>query len=164
MASEKQTAFIRRLVAERDTTDAGPIPAPDTLSTTQASVWIDVLMRCPKAAAAPDAGEPVTEPGMYRKGEDIYKVQRSRTSGRLYAKRLQAIGGRRMIDATEDVVSFEFVYANGDIFKLSPTDAMSREDAQAFGIRYGVCCVCAAALKDAESVALGIGPVCRKRF
>lgn len=104
----------------------------------------------------------VTEPGMYRADDKIFKVQRSRSSDRLYAKELVHINGERLTEI-DQVVKFEFRYDRGAIFKLKPEHRMSLEEAKAFGIRYGVCCVCGAWLSNATSVALGIGPVCGGR-
>lgn len=102
--------------------------------------------------------------GMYQTpAGDIFKVQVSKQSGRPYAKHLRLIGGERMVDATEERVNFEFVYAPGAILAIKPEMTMTLEAAKAFGLRYGVCCVCGAFLKDARSVAAGIGPVCAKR-
>jgi hypothetical protein len=113
------------------------------------------------AAPAPSA-DPVTEVGMYRDGTDVYKVQKSRQSGHLYAKRLTAITGHRLTEADE-VVTWEFQYAPGAFRVLTAASRMTLDEAKAFGIRYGICCVCGASLKDAESVARGIGPVCGGR-
>jgi len=112
--------------------------------------------------AAPVAAR-VTEPGMYRVGERILKVQRAKLSGNLYAKELSPIGGRRLTE-TDEVVGFEFVYAPGALAELSAADKLTLEEAKAFGIQTGVCCVCGTPLKDAVSVASGIGPICAKRM
>lgn len=103
----------------------------------------------------------VTEPGMYAVNGDIFRVQKSKTSDHLYAKRLTPIGGQRL---TEDDhrVQWEFVYEQGAMRTLKSSDRMTDEQARAFGIRYGVCCVCGITLKDAKSVEAGIGPVCAK--
>lgn len=103
--------------------------------------------------------------GMYQNAiGEIFKVQISKTSGNPYAKKLQPINGQRMVDATEERVNFEFVYAPGAVYSLTAEMAMTMEQAKAFGLRFGVCCVCGAFLKDAKSVAQGIGPVCGKRY
>ncbi len=100
--------------------------------------------------------------GIYRTAAgDIFKVQISRQSGHPYAKRLQPIGGQRLSEAGERV-QWEFVYAPGAIYALQPEMQMTLAEAKAFGIQYGICCVCGAFLKDAASVERGIGPVCRK--
>lgn len=104
----------------------------------------------------------VVEPGMYKHERDLFKVQRSKGSGNLYAKRLASIGGSRLTDENA-VVHFEFQYDQGAIYSLKASERMTLEEAKAFGIQYGVCCVCGLPLKDAKSVAAGIGPVCGKR-
>lgn len=136
-------------------------------SRAQASQAIDSLkaqpVLAPTTVTLVATSTQVTEVGMYRNAAgDIFKVQRSRTSGGLYAKALTPIGGRRLTEEDE-VVGFEFTYAGGAIRTLRASDRMSLEDAKAFGIRYGICCVCGITLKDATSVALGIGPVCGGR-
>lgn len=107
---------------------------------------------------------PVTEPGMYRDAsETIFKVQRSKSSDRLYAKKLQPISGTRLTE-TDERVRWEFVYDSGAVYRLEPSQRLSLDEAKSFGIRFGVCCVCGAFLKDATSVEQGIGPVCGKRL
>lgn len=89
---------------------------------------------------------------MYRVADGtMYRVRPSRQSGRLYAMRF-------------DVVSYEFTYAPGVIYKLTASDRMTLEEAMAWGVQTGVCCVCGAFLTDEKSVARGIGPVCAKGF
>lgn len=107
--------------------------------------------------------DPVTEVGMYAAHGAIFKVQESKTSGNLYAKRLVQIGGKRLTDEGE-VVHFEFQYDQGAIRSLKPEHRMTLDEAKHFGIQYGVCCVCGITLKDATSVAAGIGPVCATRL
>lgn len=158
-ASDKQCAFIAKLAAER-----GTVVATAKLTKAGASRWIDELLRMPKVATAkvaePGVVARVTECGMYRNtAGDLFKVQQSATTGGLYAKKLQPIGGQRLTEI-DTVVGFEFVYAPGAMRELVATDRLSLEDAKAFGIKYGVCCVCGRTLKDATSVAAGIGPIC----
>lgn len=157
-ATEKQTAFILRLATERGiTTDV------DGLSKAAASQVIEQLLAMPRARVERPAATAVAEPGMYR-GPDgsPVKVQKAKDSDRLYAKKLVRIGGERLTE-TDEVVRFEFVYEKGLLYRLAETDRMTLEEAKAFGIRYGICCVCGAPLKDATSVANGIGPVCAGR-
>lgn len=118
--------------------------------------------------STPTTPESVSEidqlsPGMYRREGDIFKVQQTQDKARLYAKRLVPFGGKRLIDADESTVRFEFEYDRGAIHTLRAADRMTLDEAKAFGIRYGVCCVCNTRLTDAKSVALGIGPVCGGR-
>lgn len=158
LATPKQLAFLARL---------GGTVTPG-LTRLGASKLIDALLKAQPSGTpwwdTPSA-ERVTDPGMYRGADgSIYKVQRSKQDQtRLYAKRLVPINGNRMVDATEEIVRFEFQYDAGAIRSLTPAQRMSLDEAKAFGLRYGVCCVCGITLKDATSVANGIGPVCARR-
>jgi len=105
----------------------------------------------------------VTKVGMFRTpAGDMFKVQKSKQSGYLYAKHLRACEGVRLNEVDERA-QWDFVYAPGAINALNDAMALSVQEAKEFGIKYGVCCVCAARLKDAKSVRDGIGPVCQKR-
>lgn len=104
----------------------------------------------------------ITEAGMYQRDGIIFKVQQNREKSRVYAKKLQECSGARFAEQG-DVVHFEFVYERGAVWSLTPEDRMTEAQATEFGVRTGMCCVCAAPLKDAVSVARGIGPVCAKR-
>ena len=118
---------------------------------------------CPKPKRGQKKIELPTEEGMYQKGDDIFRVKKSQ-AGNLYAMKLTQIGGERLRDVDEVTVQFEFEYVKGAILDLSAKDRMTLEQAQAFGLRYGICCVCATPLKQATSVLLGIGPVCALQF
>lgn len=109
-----------------------------------------------------NSGPAINELGMYLlENGEVFKVQRSRQSGRLYAKNLRPVSGQRLTDDGHRV-AWEFIYAPGAIWALKAEHRMTLEQAQAFGIRHGVCCICGATLKDAKSVTAGIGPVCAK--
>jgi len=153
-ASPKQIAFITSLCSERGQ------PLPENLNAMQsrgASEIITTLLAMPRASAGTPA-EPL-EVGMYRtEAGEIFKVQESKTGNR-YAKKLIVIGGERLTEEGE-TVNFEFEYAPGAIRSLTAAMRLTLEAAQAFGIKFGVCCVCGKTLKEAKSVALGIGPVC----
>ena len=158
-ASAKQIAFLTSLVAEREQSSLGeaaisaPFPA---LTAGSASEMITVLLALPKKGAA--TAEAI-EVGMYRtEAGEIFKVQESKTGNR-YAKKLVQIGGQRLTEEGE-TVAFEFAYAPGAVRSLTAAMRLSLEEAKAFGIKYGVCCVCGKTLSDAKSVAAGIGPVC----
>jgi Family of unknown function (DUF6011) len=97
--------------------------------------------------------DPVTEVGAYKHDEDIYKVQKSRQSGNLYAKIL-VVGDRKG----------RFEYAPGAIKLLSASERMTLEQAKEYGAEFGVCCNCGATLIVEKSIEAGIGPVCAKRF
>lgn len=153
-ASEKQIAFIGRLVASKDLSslpenmqdelrqiaDESHDDMPDVR---KASEIIDHLLGLPDPVD-PDA---VNEPGMYRNSDGIFRVQESQI-GRLYAKELTNEG---------------LVYAPGAVRRLKASDRMSVEDAAATGAELHRCIVCAAELTDPKSIARGIGPVCAGR-
>lgn len=156
-ATENQINYLRSLLASRVVAsdvraDLEARLADGTLDKARASSAIDSLRVAPKAAA------PKVElsEGVYRRDGVIFRVHRSRESGNLYAKRLEfdLFGGSKP----------RFVYSKGAITALAPAHKMSREDAKAFGVETGICCVCGAFLTDDKSVAEGIGPVCAKRF
>lgn len=92
--------------------------------------------------------------GMYRVGEDIYKVLPSRQSDRHYAKKLTG--------SAED--GFTFEYAKGAMRLIRPEHKMTAEQAAEFGKITGTCCCCGKLLTDPASIAKGIGPVCEKKY
>jgi hypothetical protein len=165
-ASGKQVKFIEKLLSEMngelrvkmqkvydDLVDAGK------LDVKVASQLIDTFIKLVKdqpkqtTPSRPETGE-VTE-GMYRKGGEIFKVQRAvHGSGQLYAKKL--------VGSKEDGWSFE--YAAGAIRGLTADDKMTLSEAKEFGALYGTCCVCARTLTKEESIEAGIGPVCAGKF
>lgn len=147
-------------------TCTGHVPAGAGSLTREAGAWVT---RCtdpcePVAPAAPVAQQEVT-PGMYVDAQgEVWKVQAAQGSGNLYAKALTRIGGERLTE-DDSVVRWEFTYAPGamGVVRAATTRRMTLEEARAFGTRTGTCAVCAKHLKDAKSVAAGIGPVCIKR-
>lgn len=162
-ATDKQLQLIRRLAAERQSgaTIIEIIEKPSGVTKYQASKLIDALFQMPRTAPANTTT--VTEPGMYRTADGaIYKVQKSKEGQGLYAKRLTPITGERLNEA-DNIVGWDFQYAPGAIKTLKASERMTLEEAKAFGVQYGICCVCGKLLKDATSVAQGIGPVCAGR-
>lgn len=138
LVTTKQVAFAGRLASERGVALAHDF---DTWTVTQASAEIERLLALPKANA-------LTE-GIYLKGGVVYKVQISE-AGRAYAKVLREKGG--------------FEYDPTAIRNLALADKITLEQAQAYGVQFGICVVCGRYLSDEKSVALGIGPVCIKRI
>lgn len=102
----------------------------------------------PKAAKAEPVvqADVVTEPGIYQVGEDIYKVQKSRQSGRLYAQKL--VDGRFNYDAGWGAMKF-----------LRASHLMTTEQAKAFGMKFGMC-VNGHPLSDRTSRYFGYGEKC----
>lgn len=139
-ATIKQVGFIKSLISERGYTE--PVDF-GSLTSADASALIEKLLKFS------NTGSPIVEEGMYRRNDEIFRVQRSLETGNFYAKKL-------------DVVEMKFIYAQGAIKFLNASHKMSLDEAKAFGVETGFCCVCAKFLTDAKSVANGIGPVCAK--
>lgn len=127
----------------------------------QASVMIDALKKLPRkgqlerqafnAAESMRVEVEFEADCLYPDEEDrVFLVQRSRTSGHLYALKVLDDG------RTE--------YVPGAIRRLDASRKLSLDEAKAWGRRTGVCCQCRAKLTNPESVELGIGPVCRTKF
>lgn len=164
-ASTAQKAFLRRLVSERQltATQQAVVDKPgfyDEITMLGASHVIETLLAAPRKpvevetpSGATVTATPVTEVGMYKSGDTFYKVQRSGT-GNLYAKQLYRAGNGH----------WAFEYASGAIRSLAAEQRLTLAEAKAFGVEFGVCCVCAATLTDPKSVEAGIGPVCAKRI
>lgn len=150
----------------------------------QVSVWISHLLRMPidnrdvQAVSSstvkrggfgiPQQREvkevhPDLTPGVYEVHNHVYVVKPNRAKTGLYANRLVEIASERL-NANDDLVNIEFVYAPGVIFDIKPEHKMPLERAEALTIRYGRCIVCNRRLKAGKSVKQGIGPVCIKSF
>lgn len=101
--------------------------------------------------------------GMWYIGKRIIKVQRAvHTNQQLYTKELVRIDPG---DGEDSYFVFERLY--GGIKELRKGDDVRRmtvEEAAEFGKLYGICCRCAKTLTNEESIALGIGPVCRGKI
>jgi Family of unknown function (DUF6011) len=140
LASDKQVAFINSLLGER--VFSGEVDFAN-LTSKMASDLIEQLLHAPRQVSTLSVG-------MYRTPDgEIYRVQASRETGRLYAKHLDLING--------------FEYEAGAIYKITAGDRMTLEQAKLFGVETGFCCVCGILLTDPKSVLAGIGPVCAKR-
>jgi hypothetical protein len=84
--------------------------------------------------------------GMYKVGDDIFKVYRTRETDTLVTKTL-----------TED----GFEYTGKRPLKFITTEhRMTLDEAKAYGKVTSTCCVCAAKLTKESSIEAGIGPVC----
>ena len=144
MASEKQVSFIESLLKKKDYDFQ---PSVRSLTKPEASKLIEALI------AMPDGSSELVPEGMYRRTADsaIFRVLTAKTSDNRYAKKLDQENGG-------------WLYEKGAIYSLKRSEAMTLEQAKEFGVRSGICCVCARTLTDEKSVSLGIGPVCAKAF
>jgi hypothetical protein len=95
----------------------------------------------------------LAEEGVYHNQLGIFKVVTNQGSGRRYAKKLTKHSDN----------SFSWEYEQGAVTKLQPQTKLKEEVAAQFGALYGCCMICLRALDNEESIALGIGPVCRSK-
>lgn len=148
LASEKQVAFITKLLAERQY--AGEVVL-STIGKRQASVLIDELLAAPRKTAT--TGTDITD-GFWVLGTTVYKVQRAvHGSGNLYAKVLNDFTGR-----------FEYTSGAITLLRNGKAEKLTLERAKELGKLYGRCMICGATLTDEKSIAMGIGPVCGGRL
>lgn len=164
-ATERQIAFIQKLMGERGL-DGSNFPIDfDTLTKQQASQCISTLLGTPKVDLMADQpSQPhELEPGVYENEDGVFVVKWNREHTRQYAKRMVEIGGSRL---TEDGahVQIEFDYAAGAVYRLKPEHKMPKDRAIELTLLYGKCINCGRKLKAAKSVEQGIGPVCIKAF
>jgi hypothetical protein len=148
-ASLKQVEFLWKLVAEK-----GALPWMDAdgewaadLSLNEASNAIGELMAQPRKPAVHQDGQALGE-GYYWVNGLAYKVQKSQT-GNFYAKVFSESG---------------YEYAPGAMRVLASAERLTLEQAAELGIKTGRCVACGKLLTDPESVAYGVGPVCRAKF
>jgi hypothetical protein len=153
-ASGKAQTYARTLAAERVIGEPGPyrwetevreilarIQNGGRVSGPECSRVIDWLKTLPEAAAAA-----ALVPGIYQVGDDVYKVQRSRQSGRLYAQKHTGAG-------------FDYDAGRGMIGVLRPEHLMTTVQARVFGQRFGMC-VNGHPLSDRTSRYFGYGETC----
>lgn len=109
---------------------------------------------------APEQPEYVTEVGMYRVGQQIFKVLPSRNSDRHYAKELTGFHfeGDRPVSDTDGTM--KFAYAKGAMRTIRAEHRMTPEQEREFGKLIGHCVDCGKLLTDPRSIDWGKGPVC----
>lgn len=111
---------------------------------------------CVTVAAAVEApARSLVGEGYYLMNDHVYNVARSRSSQRLYARRLVLLGYRQRA---------RWTYERGAYFNLTEEMALTVEQAARLGHLHGICMVCGRTLTDPESVQRGIGPVCYGRL
>lgn len=184
--TEKQINFVLKLAGERRDDRIGSdgeermenVAAliENGATRQQVSKWISTLLSMPvdtREVSTPTVAvptqrqekqvDPALTPGVYDVNGQVFVVKPNQKKTGLYAKRLVEIAGERL-NANDDLVNIEFVYAPGVIFDIKPEQKMPLEDAKVLTIRYGRCIVCGRRLKAGKSVEQGIGPVCIKSF
>ncbi len=101
-------------------------------------------------------------PGVYETNEGVFVVKLTQDKERVYAKKLVESPNR--LTESGEIVQFDFQYAPGAVYRISPEQLMPLERARELMIKYGHCIVCSRLLKDPHSIEQGIGPVCIKYF
>ena len=116
----------------------------------------DLRMQGAKQGKKPGAPafKVATDPGVHR-GTDgqVYKLQRSQNSGKLYAKVMGATPGQWSYVGSAPIRSGV----------VTAETVITLDDAAALGLQFGICVMCGRELTDPKSIAQGIGPVCIKR-
>jgi Family of unknown function (DUF6011) len=162
MASDKQQAFITRLMDEKETHNLANVVDVKTLTSKQASEIIETLIAAPRKApvmvehrSGVMVAKAEVADGIYSKDGIVYKVQYNREKTGLYAKVL-------VVDGPGEA---HFNYF-GSVRKtgLTAQDKMTLEQAKEFGALYGTCCNCGRTLTDEKSIEAGIGPICAGKF
>lgn len=89
--------------------------------------------------------------GVYAQGDTLYLVKHSR-SGHAYAKRIET-----------DREHVALVYAPDAITHLVADQRLGADEVVSRHLWFALCSTCSAVLTNTESVALGIGPICRHK-
>ena len=155
--TEKQTALLTRLTAERDI-DNNDLRLEELrhryregIATVQdASAVISWLLSSPKKHADIEAGIYQSESGA------LYRVYLGQNSGRMLCKQV-------VLDALGDF-SYEYV-GRADLY-MPTARRLTRQEVAEYTLSYGIthCLVCGRRLDDPESVDRGIGPVCWENY
>lgn len=128
----------------------------ESITFDEASKAVGLLIKSPwkpreaKPAAVKHSGPKVTQPGMYRSGDDVFQVMwGNEEKTYLFAKIWDS-----------ETERFRFRQGAGDLYKLDPAGLMSFEDAAQFSREISRCCVCSKRLTKQSSIDAGIGPIC----
>lgn len=152
--TEKQIAYINTLLTKIAGDNAGEFMLAfmeSEPSTKDASAYIDTLKAKSKSVAVKADEENIPD-GLHYIGQQVYRIRKSKSSGRLYAELLDT-------DARE----FRYV-GRKPLGQASASTLMTLDQAKVFGKAYGFCVRCCALLEDPASVEAGVGPVCAKKF
>ena len=136
--------------------EAGSITKGDT-------GWLVAHVACPETVT-PERQQQELEPGIYMDGEGaIWKVQSNKAKTSVYAKVWVSHSGERLTLGGERTHG-EWEYVPGGLRSVVSARRMTLDEAKQFILIYGSCVRCGRALKAAESVERGIGPVCVTYF
>lgn len=156
-ATQRQFDFISRLLKERDSSAVEALVSrarasavAGTMSSTDASAMIEILLDQPKAEA-PAAAE--VEAGIYSMGDRVFRVYFGQNAGRMLVKEVHFL---------DEGVEYEYLGSA----RVLPVDAVRLpvEEVGALGVTSGECLICGRLLTDPESVDFGVGPICRANY
>lgn len=108
-------------------------------------------------------------PGIYQNETGIYKVKPARSSDRTFAFLLVEkevwVEGDESTDGEDKIVTKgEFLYQGVASRFVKASDKMEKANAVQFGLSHNFCCCCGKLLTADNSVDLGIGPICSKKY
>jgi hypothetical protein len=157
-ATEKQIAFLIKLLAEKIEDPAQSLAAitwvqEHKLSKATASAKIDEYMKMPSVRKA-FSSTPELDEGMYKVGEDIFKVYFTRGD----EQRAPQLVTKQLIEG-----HFEYTGKRPLNF-ITAEHRMTLDEAKEYGKVTGTCCNCGRLLTNEESIAAGIGPICATKF
>lgn len=152
-ATEKQRAFIERLLTEKDATGTayeGWTPDWNRATSKAASAVIDYLMTLPRKSAT---DKPVIDAGIYESDGHLFRVYLGQKTGNMLVKAVEMDEG----------VEYRYL---GAASRFLPAGArrLSLEEVGHLGKAWDHCLICGRRLDDPESVDRGIGPVCANRY
>lgn len=182
--SDKQAAFITKLTSERNIEDLCVTPEGAVhyervmdimgggkfVSVKEASEAIGALLDL-KVKEDPNALVLATEPGMYKVGDAIYRVQWNQYETSLYAKQIVIVPKQTWDEESGEYIDVEgkwkasLVYAGGTKkLGIGVEHRLSLEEAVKLSKQYALCVRCGAELENPTSVAKGMGSYCAKRI
>jgi hypothetical protein len=179
-ASERQLGYLSQLGRSRDWASAeGDLfdwvqrgLVGDRVTKGQASAAIEFLQGCGEIRPVVEPNlEPAVEPGMYRHDGTLYRLQRGKTSGALYAM-LAVVSESGSDGEGRPVFSARFSYSFGTVREIRASERLSLEEAGRLGRLWRVCIDCGAELTDGKRrgadgltpLQRGIGPVCYLKY
>lgn len=162
MATTKQFAFLKTLVAERDldssltdwVRDSRARAQNGGMTSHEASSLISALLDRPKKTISqPKADEP--DVGVYLDAAGrILRVYAGQKSGCMLAKQV----------IVEDGEFVRYDYVGRAAGRVTAQQRLSLEEVGQMGVATGSCLLCGRRLDDPESVDRGVGPVCAGKY
>lgn len=171
MASAKQTGFIDRLLAQRETSAEQRAFIDDLLedgTSRHASMVIDFLMGQPWKPTEGHRSE-AAGVGVYRHDGRIFVIReftpRYEDRKVRYAREIVDLSKSQgdRLDTDGKHVRYGEIKAKGMQYRVADEELIPLDELSTLGVQFGHCIVCGAKLEVAESVEHGIGPVCASR-